>query len=146
MTSGFLFMVVCAAAAWARMEVEIEGRDGWAASLPTWRVESHPLLSIFFGGRPLTGYHVWAFTVVFIALHLPLAWIGAWSWRDELRILASYAVFWLVEDLLWFVFNPAFGLRRFRPEFVWWHKKWFLGLPVDYWVFASFAGMIFAWV
>lgn len=134
-----LGMTLLLAAAWAKLEIEIEGRDGWAASLPTWRIDAHPLLDIFWGGRPMTGYHVWAFLTVLGFYHLPFAWGLAWSLAGELRVLAFYAIFWIVEDYLWFAWNPAFGLGRFRREFIWWHKRWFLGAPVDYWIFGSAA-------
>lgn len=145
MNAAYIVAVIVAAAAWAKLEVEIEGPEGWARTLPTWRVESHPLLDIFYGARPLTGYHAWAFTFVLLALHLPFAWTGAWSLRGELHVLACYALFWLVEDFLWFLFNPAFGWSGFCPARAWWHKRWFLGLPVDYWIFALAAAGIFTW-
>jgi len=58
----------------------------------------------------------------------------SWSWRGELHAIAGYNLFWVVEDLLWFLLNPHYGWRKFNQSQVWWHKRWFLGLPVDYWV------------
>ena len=37
----------------AMTEIQIEGCHGWASSLPTWRIEKHPLLDIFWGGRAM---------------------------------------------------------------------------------------------
>lgn len=139
MSPLFLVTVIAAAAVWAKFEIEIEGGDGWAAKLPTWRIESHPLLTIFYGARPLTGYHAWAFSFILLVLHFPFAWTASWSWQGELKVLAAYAIFWITEDLLWFVFNPAFGLRGLTPKKAPWHKRWFLGWPVDYWIFTAFA-------
>src|SRR5690242_5379610 len=34
----------------AHAEIEIEGAGGWAANLPTWRIERHWLLDLFWGG------------------------------------------------------------------------------------------------
>ena len=45
----------------AKLEIAIEGDAGWAENLPTWRIEGHWLLDIFWGGRVMTGYHAWAF-------------------------------------------------------------------------------------
>jgi len=42
----------------ALWEIQIEGRDGWAAGLPAWRKETGLLVKIT-GGRPVTGYHVY---------------------------------------------------------------------------------------
>ena len=61
-----LVFVLVVAAFFAQVEIQIEGSAGWAASLPTWRVEKHWLLEIFWGGRAMTGYHAWVFS--FMAL------------------------------------------------------------------------------
>ncbi len=127
------------AAVFAKVEIHIEGKDGWAASLPTWRIEKHWLLDVFFGGRPLTGYHAWALPFSLLVFHFPLLFSWDWSWRLEARCLACLMLFWIIEDLLWFVLNPAWGWRRFNPAEVRWHKHWLFGLPTDYWTFAGIA-------
>lgn len=129
----------------ARVEVEIEGDAGWAANLPTWRIEQHPLLDIFFGGRALTGYHLWMFSFIAVVFHFPLVFMGQWSLRLEATVAASVMLFWIVEDYLWFVINPAFGWRRFRQVHVPWHKHWAFGAPVDYWVFGAISMLLFWW-
>ena len=86
----------------------------------------------FWGGRPLTGYHAWVFSFMALAFHLPCVLLGRWSWAIEGRELGALAVFWIAEDWLWFVLNDAFGIARFAPEFVPWHKHWLLGVPTDY--------------
>ena len=134
MTPFYLLFLVLAALLWAKLEIEVEGKDGWAASLPTWRIEKHVLLDWLWGGRPLTGYHVWAFLFVLFLFHLPFLWIGRWTLGLELKLLGGYTLFWVVEDLLWFVLNPHYGWRKFRSEHVWWHKRWVLGFPLDYWI------------
>jgi hypothetical protein len=128
----------------ARVEVEIEGEAGWAANLPTWRIEEHPLLDLFMGGRALTGYHLWMFAFIGLVFHFPLFFIGRWSPELEARVLASIMLFWIVEDYLWFIVNPAFGWRRFKQEHVPWHKHWAFGAPVDYWVFGAIS-MLLLW-
>ncbi len=134
----------------ANVEIQIEGGNGWASSLPvTFRVEDHWLLDVFWGGRPLTGYHAWVFAFMAIFFHLPLVWSWEWSPRLEARTLGCIAIFWIVEDAAWFVLNPAFGWSKLDPVHVPWHIHWFLGLPTDYWTFtaaglALFVGS-FAW-
>src|SRR6185295_3804223 len=120
-----LLYVVLLALFFAQVEIQVEGASGWAASLPTWRIERHWLLDWFWGGRPLTGYHAWVFSFMALVFHLPAVLLQRWSWRIELRILGALALFWIIEDWLWFVMNPAFGLARFAPQFVPWHKNWF---------------------
>ncbi len=129
-----LVFVLVGSFLWAKLEIQIEGKDGWAANLPTWRIEKHLLLDILYGGRPLTGYHVWAFLFVFFFFHFPFIALGTWSFRGELQLIGFYDVFWVVEDFLWFILNPHYGWKTFSKKFVWWHRRWVLGLPLDYWV------------
>ncbi len=128
--------VLAAAYTFARVEIEIEGPNGWAASLPTWRI-SNRWTKLFYGNRPLTGYHLWLQLFVLVMAHIPFGlFFCPWSWSAELRTIGFVIVFFLVEDFLWFVVNPAFGIRRFRREHIWWHApNWWWIMPRDYWVF-----------
>ena len=129
----------------AKVEIQIEGSAGWATSLPTWRIEQHLLLTLFWGGRAMTGYHAWVFTFIALIFHFPLAMMGDWSWLLEGRVVASVMLFWVIEDFLWFILNPEFGLKRFTPEHAFWHKNWVCGAPVEYWG-ASVLGIgLMAW-
>jgi hypothetical protein len=144
---GQFLATVCAvlvcAYMFARVEVEIEGDAGWAGSLPTWRIENHLLLDLFWGGRPMTGYHAWMFSFIAVFFHFPLFFMGRWSLPLEARVVASIMLFWVVEDFLWFIVNPAFGWARFRSEHVPWHKRWTCGAPVDYWIFGAISVLLF---
>ncbi|MFT5588871.1 MAG: hypothetical protein ACI9ZF_001042 [Bradyrhizobium sp.] len=123
----------------AQTEIQIEGGAGWGINLPTWRIEHHWLLDLFWGGRAMTGYHAWVFPFIILFFHFPLLFVGHWSWRAEARVAACVMLFWISEDFLWFVLNPAFGLARFDPVNVTWHKHWAMGAPVDYWIFSVLA-------
>lgn len=123
----------------AQIEVQIEGGAGWAANLPTWRIESHWLLDIFWGGRAMTGYHAWVFPFIALFFHFPLLFWGHWSWRAQCRVLACIMLFWVLEDFLWFVINPEFGLARFDAASVPWHKNWLWFAPIDYWIYLPLA-------
>ncbi|WP_175945332.1 hypothetical protein [Caballeronia sp. BCC1704] len=127
----------------ANVEIQIEGSAGWAANLPTWRIEHHWLLDIFWGGRPMTGYHAWVFPFMALFFHLPAIFFARWSWRIEARIVACIMAFWLIEDFLWFVLNPAYGLARFDPLHVPWHKHWIAFAPTDYWTMSAAACVLF---
>lgn len=141
----FFGWVLAAAAAFALLEVQIEGAAGWGSSLPTWRSE-HRLARLVLGGRVLTGYHLWVHVFVLLAVHLPYV-LGAAppSWRMEARIVSALVFFWVVEDFLWFVFNPAFGVRRFRREHAAWHPRWWGPMPREYWVAPPLAAALYAW-
>lgn len=142
---ALLSFVVVLAFFFAQVEIQIEGSAGWAANLPTWRVERHWLLDIFWGGRPMTGYHAWVFSFMALVFHLPSVLLGRWSWQIELRILGALALFWICEDWFWFVFNDAYGVARFAPEFAPWHKYWVLGVPADYCVLGTLGLAALLW-
>jgi hypothetical protein len=142
--AGLLAGIGILAFFFAQVEIQTEGPAGWAANLPTWRVEQHPLLNLFWGGKPLTGYHLWIFSFMALVFHLPLLINWRLNWRLEARILGSLMIFWIVEDILWFALNPAFGLARLTPQNVPWHRHWFLGVPVDYVVFLLIGAALLA--
>lgn len=133
-TAIYLAWVLAMALCFANAEIQIEGAAGWAAALPTWRIEHHWLLDIFWGGRAMTGYHAWVFPFMAMAFFAPLAFNGSWRGRDALLALAGLTVFWIAEDFLWFMLNPAYGWARFDPAHATWHRHWLLGAPVEYWL------------
>lgn len=141
-TVVYLAWVVVMAFFFANAEIQIEGGAGWAANLPTWRIESHWLLDIFWGGRAMTGYHAWVFPFMALVFFAPLAFNGRWTWRDAGLALVGLMVFWIAEDFMWFIVNPAYGWARFNPGDVTWHKHWLFGAPVDYWVGLGAAALI----
>jgi hypothetical protein len=131
----FLIFLVAMAGFFAKVEIQIEGTEGWAKNLPTWKIESHWLLNILWGGRSMTGYHAWVFSFMAVVFHMPLFFAPSPTLAIEGRILGSFVLFWAAEDFLWFVFNPGFGIKRFNKENVPWHPRWVFGAPVEYWLF-----------
>ncbi len=130
----------------AHGEIQIEGPDGWAEKLPvTFRIERHWLLELFWGGRPMTGYHAWVFAFMALVFHFPLVVMWRWSPKLEARVVACVMLFWILEDFLWFAFNPAYGLPRLFARQVAWHRHWILGLPTDYWSFTLAAAALIWW-
>jgi len=145
-TLGYVAWVLVMALFFAEVEIQIEGAAGWAAQLPTWRIESHWLLDIFWGGRPMTGYHAWVFSFMALAFFAPLAFNGRWRAREMALALGGLMLFWIVEDYAWFLLNPAYGWARFEPAQVPWHKHWWFGAPTDYWIGLAGALLIFVLV
>jgi hypothetical protein len=40
-----------------------------------------------------------------------------------------------LEDFLWFICNRAYGIRRFNPQSIVWHRgSWWWIAPRDYWI------------
>jgi hypothetical protein len=135
----FFVALAVTAFLFAKVEIEIEGGDGWAARLPTWRIENR-LTRILYGGRPLTGYHLYVQLFVLVFVHVPFAIGLAWSLRAEALVVSFMVLFWIVEDFLWFVVNPKFGIRKFRPQHIWWHEKaWWVVAPREYFFMGAFA-------
>ncbi|MGH7445965.1 MAG: hypothetical protein ACREK1_11050 [Longimicrobiales bacterium] len=142
----FVMFLFAAATSFALLEIQIEGGAGWAAGLPTWRRENrwtHMLL----GGRPLTGYHLYCHLFVLVMLHLPFGLgFADLSVRGEARIAAFGVLFWILEDLLWFVFNPHYGLRGFTRQRVAWHTTaWWWIMPREYWIFLPVSLALYWW-
>ena len=73
-----------------------------------------------------------------IVFHLPLLFQMP-TWHLELQIIALYIFFWLLEDFLWFVLNPDFGIAKFKKQYIPWHPHWWWFLPREYWIFAPIA-------
>jgi hypothetical protein len=132
----------------AGIEIEIEGGVGWAERLPTWyfkRGLTGRIYGIVMGRRPLTGYHVYAFTIPMLILHLPYVMGVDWSFAGELITIATYFVLAVVWDYLWFVLNPAYTVRRFRRGNVWWFEvPWIWRFPLDYYLGVAFSLVLVA--
>lgn len=129
---GFIAFMVFMAFILANWEIQIEGKDGWAANSPGWRIEKGWLVSLT-GGRPITGYHFYMTIFMIAFVHLPL-FFTSWSWRLECLLIAFYLGMVFLEDFFWFVLNPYYGLKNFRKGKIWWHKHWWGPVPVLYWI------------
>ena len=137
--------LLATSAVFALLEIQIEGDAGWAARLPTWRYQSRWTRRIL-GARAVTGYHLYFQLFVLLLSHLPYVLGSARPGvATELRILAFILLLWVLEDFLWFVLNPAYGLRRFRRDAIWWHAdSWWGFMPRDYWIFTPIAAAFLA--
>ncbi len=127
----FFGFLILAAFLFAMTEIQIEGKFGWAAKLPTWRFKIKS--TFFFFNREITGYHTFIFALILLLPHFAFLFIP-WSLRAEFFILSFYILLNPLEDFLWFIFNPGYGLRKFNKEHIKWHNYWFLYLPIDYWI------------
>lgn len=134
----FAVFVCLAAFVFAKLEIQIEGPHGWAEKLPTWRV-SNRWTELLYSSRPLTGYHVYLQALMFVLAHFPaILFPSLWSLALELKILSFFVLLFILEDFLWFVLNPAYGMRRFSPSHIEWHAKtWWWVAPRDYWLFGA---------
>lgn len=126
----------------ALMEIQIEGKDGWAGKLPTWRVDLK--FFKFFNGdnKPLTGYHLYLWILLFLIPHTAFIFTS-WSVGRELAVVSFYMLFLRVEDFFWFVFNPNYGIKKFKKGSIPWHREWLGPLPLQYYPSILLWGVVF---
>lgn len=121
----------------AGIEVESEGKYGWAEKMPTWYRTTGfwgRLYGYFMSGKPLTGYHLLLSVFVLSLFHIPLFSGVAWGIAWEFETLAIFFLWVPSWDYNWFVLNPHFK-GRFKKKYVWWHAgdRWVFGLfPLSY--------------
>lgn len=138
MTLFFIIIfIVISALTLAALEIQIEGKNGWAANLPTFRLKRK------IGAKPITGYHLFIIIFTLIIFHFPL-FFTCWSLQKEALILGVFIFMWTLEDFLWFVLNPHYGLSKFNKSNsdIWWHKSWFAGVPTFYWFLFPLAAIL----
>jgi hypothetical protein len=113
--------------------------DGWAKTQQGWRIN--------LGIRELTAYHFWSWGVMIpLFLILPIAIYG-WNAHLFWLLVASALIGTVVEDTLWFVVNPKFGIKKWNSHYGHWHKWVKLGrfeVP-DFVIFFPIAAILIWW-
>lgn len=120
----------------AILEIQIEGKHGWAKNLPTWRPHSSKwyvkLYAKVMSGKELTGYHLTMFAAIFLFFNLPYVFGLPITLENYLKTVSFFLIFVVMRDFLWFVLNPHYPLSKFKKEHIWWHSKWLWVAPLDY--------------
>ena len=120
----------------ALLEIEIEGKNGWAKKLPTWYRKSNysKFFPIIAAKKPLTGYHLFMLIFMLLAFHSGFFFGLTWNLYNEGLIFLSLLIFIITEDFLWFQFNPFYGRKNFKKEKIWWDskQKWILNFPMEF--------------
>ena len=131
----YLCFVILTSLLFALTEIQIEGKNGWASNLPTWRItpkKSSKFLSMFtHPNRPFTGYHFYLFSFLFVLIHA-LFLAVSWTIAAELDVLIFFLLIVSLEDFLWFVLNPNFGIKKFKFQYIPWHPQWWGPFPTSY--------------
>lgn len=114
----------------ALWEIQIEGTDGWARKLPTFRI--NVFISKLLFGKELTGYHIFMLLLFVTIFHAPFLFAD-FSFKTEMIVIGFLSCYFVLEDFLWFCFNKHYTIKRFKKGKISWHRRWAFGLPVSYW-------------
>jgi hypothetical protein len=134
----------------ALLEIAIEGPNGWAKGLYNFGIYWDSGLGLILGGgKPWTPYHFLVNCIYLLALHFYF-WKGeSWTgWvkaaKVSARCLAWLLAAWALEDFLWFVLNPFYGLSKLNPQNVWWHN--WIGPVPDLYVLLPPVSLLLYWL
>lgn len=105
------FIVQFAMVAFAYSEAVLEGEEGWARDKKCWRFKTYK-------NYDYTSYHLVTYYILFplIIIILPVA-VAGFDRQLFWLLLASYMIGTILEDFMWFVFNPV------RSFTTWNHKE-----------------------
>lgn len=126
-----ILYILSHATIFAWLEVEMEGKHGWAVNLPT---------SCAFGGW--TWYHIAMNLIVLLSVAAVTRGYDSTFkniWEKYVAGVLLYvfrvAVWFCVEDIMWFVINKHYGIRKYTKHDIFWHadKTWFLGTILLNW-------------
>lgn len=132
MSFGILIFILISSVLFALLEIQIEGKDGWAEKLPTWKIKN-PLEKII--DMPyFTGYHIYFWIFIFTLLHFPYFLGLSFNFLNEVKIIETFILILLFEDFLWFILNPNWGIKRFLKEKIPWNRDKIFYLPRIYWL------------
>jgi len=99
------------------LEIEMEGKYGWAENMPTPK---------FF--YSFTLYHTIMNIIVILTLTYSLHFNS-----KPLEIIFYIMAWFLIEDTMWFMLNPHYTIKGYKRENIWWQGKqeWYFGMPAQ---------------
>ncbi len=134
---AWIYLAMIATSFW---ESRAEGKDSWDKGKIGWKIK-------WKGKAVATEYHFWLFVVAYpMLIFLPLV-VSGFSWTLFGVLLSAYFSGLIVEDIFWYIVNPAFKVKDWNPKKVtwfYWIKIGKFGVPINYIVFLLLA--IFCWV
>lgn len=135
----FFCFVILVAGLLSKVEIEIEGKHGYAQRLPvSWRSNNKWMRRFFVG----TSYHLYMGLFLVTLVHLPFAVGLAWTLNTEMLVLSWLAFMTVAEDFFWFLLNPHFRFPKFRRQHIpWFQDRWLGVVPLWYWWYLP-AGII----
>jgi len=122
LSKDFLFVILFSTI-YALIEIEIEGTNGWMEGLPTPGV-------LKFGTKNMTLYHIYMLILIIVSVIFQNNM--TFSFNSFLYSLTNVLFILFLEDILWFIFNPHFTIKKYSKKDIWWHSKqpWYFGMPL----------------
>lgn len=144
---NFIFVLLLAI-----FEIAIEKQHGWGSGFNKkhWYAQKISLpLHLITGTKPLLIYHLLVLGIVYSVFLLNLSQI--FSITNLFVIVGTFIISIMVEDFLWFMFNPYFHslkeLFKGPKGNIWWHTKWQkigrVYIPASYITSLVLAGIFF---
>ena len=131
MLIAYFILGIILSTVFALLEIQIEGKNGWAGQLPTWKLYKPWFKYIPGGNKPLTGYHTFLWMLMFLYPHVTFL-LTPWDIEKEIILISFVLLVLRLEDFLWVVLNPSYGIKKFKKEFLPWHSQWLGPAPVQY--------------
>ncbi len=124
-------LVLIAMVAFAYSEAVLEGEEGWARDKKCWRFRYHK-------NYDYTSYHVITYYILFpiLIILLPIA-VAGFSFQLLWLLLSAYLIGSILEDFMWFVFNPVRSFASWNPKDTTWYPWIKIGkfaTPLSYFV------------
>jgi hypothetical protein len=130
MTFKILIWIIILALFQALQECQIEGKAGWARHLPTFRINI--FITKFILAKEITGYHIFLL-LMYITIFHGIYLFQPYALKTELIIFGLLNWYFVIEDFLFFVVNPHYGIKKFRKGYISWHKRWIFNfIPISY--------------
>ena len=98
---------------WSFWEAYIEGKNAWGKKQVGWKKK-------ILGCYDLTAYHFWLNLMLFFFMTLPLI-INGWNTRLFGVLISASALGFIIQDILWYVINPFYSLKKFNPKDANWY-------------------------
>ena len=120
---NLLYFTLIFSLLYSLIEIEIEGKYGWME-------KAYSVGVLEAGGKNFTLYHIY----MILVLILIYAYVTDLKMNSKSIgvFIFHITLFLLLEDFLWFVFNPHYTIKNYKKENIWWHAEqpWYKGIPL----------------
>ena len=119
---NLLYFTLIFSLLYSLIEIEIEGKYGWME-------KAYSVGVLEAGGKNFTLYHIY----MILVLILIYAYVTDLKMNSKSIgvFIFHITLFLLLEDFLWFVFNPYYTIKKYNKNINWHsNQKWLFGMPL----------------